>query len=150
MKKNFLISLSSIIVMFYSWMSPRAMAGKRRRVKLGNLRAVPKDGSEAVPRDSGAPVPPRGLEEQEKRVLTGTRDRAVWRGLPARRNQCQPHSPVSCWCSPLDKCCQTPGGQVSLWSREQDGEGLKEDQEGAWQLFSPMLSPYLEAFRPSK
>lgn len=64
-----------------------------------------------------------GLEEQEKRVLTGTRDRAVWRGLPARRNQCQPHPPVSRWCSLLDKCCQTPEGQVSLWSREQDGEG---------------------------
>lgn len=62
------------------------MAGKRWLVKLGNLRTVHKDGSGAVPRDRRAPMPPWGLEEQEKRVLTRTRDRAVWRGLPARRN----------------------------------------------------------------
>lgn len=62
------------------------MAGKRWLVKLGDLRTVHKDGSGAVPWDRGAPIPPRSLEEQEKRVLTRTSNRALCRGLPARRN----------------------------------------------------------------
>lgn len=36
--------------------------------------------------ESGAPMPPWGLEGQVKRALTRTRDRAVWKGLPNRRN----------------------------------------------------------------
>lgn len=64
----------------------RVLAGKRWHAKLGNLRTVHKDGNGAVPRDSGAPILPWGLEGQEKRVLTRTGDRAVWKGLPDRKS----------------------------------------------------------------
>lgn len=106
-------------------MSPRARAGKRWRVKLSDLRTVHKDGSGAVPKDSGAPVPSWGLEKQEKRVLTRTRDRAEWRGLPAGRSQCQPHPPVSSWRSPLDKRCQSQRARSALGAKNRMGKGRK-------------------------
>lgn len=72
--------------MCYCLMYLKILVGKRWHVKLVTLRTVYKDGNGVVARDIGAPVPPWGLQGQEKRVLTRTRDRAVWRGLVDRRD----------------------------------------------------------------